>query len=345
MNTEIFHIHDVKKQSDDICSAAKIIKNGGLVAFPTETVYGVGANALDESAVKKIYLAKGRPSDNPLIVHLSDPSHVNMYAYTDDGIEENFIKYFWPGPLTLVMKKKCNIPATVTAGLQTVALRCPSHPVAKALIEESGVPIAAPSANISGRPSTTEPSHVIDDLIGRVNAIICAGNSVYGLESTVLDITRKPTVILRPGFITKEDLLACYSEVITSWETDAVEGVPRSPGMKYRHYAPKATIRLVRGEYKVVMEYITEVYEKDPQEKACILFPEEYKVPAGFRVYNLGSINDPAKIASNLFSVLREIDKTDINTIYTPYLEGEGLFTSIMNRIKKAAGDTIINIK
>lgn len=345
MKTEIIEIKDPFKEADGIRYAAEVIKRGGLVAFPTETVYGLGANALDTDAAKKIYEAKGRPSDNPLIVHLSDPAQVDQYAYTEKHIEKTFIDHFWPGPLTLIMHKKPIIPDSVTAGLSTVGMRCPSHLVAKLLIQESGVPIAAPSANLSGRPSTTQASHVIDDLNGRVDVILCGGSSVYGLESTVLDITSKPAAILRPGFVTLEDLCDICPGILQSSDSSIKDGVPKAPGMKYRHYAPRAKINLIRGDIEKVSEYINVEYEKNIDEKACVLTVNDFACRfEGKRVFDLGKRSDPPQIAANLFSALREIDKTDINTVYAIYLEGKGLFISIMNRLKKAAGERIIQV-
>lgn len=345
MKTKILEITDPQKDMSAIRYAAEVIKNGGLVAFPTETVYGLGCNALDIHAASKIYEAKGRPSDNPLIVHLSDPSRVEEYVYLEDPLAKVYMDHFWPGPLTLVMKKKPIIPDSVTAGLSTVGIRCPSHAVARLLIQKAGVPIAAPSANLSGRPSTTEASHVIDDLNGKVDVILCGGNSVYGLESTVLDITRKPAVILRPGFITLEDLSFINPDTIQASDTSMKDGIPKAPGMKYRHYAPRAKMLLLRGEPVKVSEYVDGIYEKKEGEKACVLTVEEWThYFKGKRVFDLGPMTDASRIAGNLFSVLRKIDKTDINVIYATYLEGKGLYTSIMNRMKKAAGENVMNL-
>lgn len=345
MKTEILEIRDPVKDISSIRYAAQVIKDGGLVAFPTETVYGLGANALDENAAKKIYLAKGRPSDNPLIVHISNPDQVSMYAEADDPSAKRCMEHFWPGPLTLVMNKKPVIPDSVTAGLQTVGVRCPSHPVARMLIQEAGVPIAAPSANLSGRPSTTEASHVIDDLNGRVDVILCSGSSVYGLESTVLDITVKPAVILRPGFITWEDLTGIGENVVQSSDSGIKDGIPKAPGMKYRHYAPKAKVYLVRGDRKDVSAYIRNAIQANDTKKSCVMTVSEYIHDfKGINAFDLGSLSDPAEIAANLFSVLREIDKTDTDVIYGVYLSGKGLNISIMNRLKKAAGDQIIDV-
>ncbi|HBN84565.1 MAG TPA: threonylcarbamoyl-AMP synthase [Clostridiales bacterium] len=345
MKTEIFEITDPVKDLPAILYAADVIKNGGLVAFPTETVYGLGGNALDENAAKKIYSAKGRPSDNPLIVHISDPDQASLYTYIEDPSAKLYMDHFWPGPLTLVMNKKPVIPDQVTAGLQTVGLRCPSHQVARTLIREAGVPIAAPSANLSGRPSTTEASHVIDDLNGRVDVILCQGSSVYGLESTVLDITVKPAVILRPGFITWEDLSCISRDVLQSSDSSVKDDIPKAPGMKYRHYAPKAKIILVRGDTDKASEYIRRMVKSNTDEKACVLTVNECAHEfEGLCTFDLGCLSNPPQIAANLFSVLREIDKTDTDVIYSMYLSGKGLFISIMNRLKKAAGDYIVDV-
>ena len=250
METKVAIIKDIKKDVKFIEEAAQTIVNGGIVAFPTETVYGLGANALDEEAVKKIYEAKGRPSDNPLIVHIYNKEDINKLA---DNISEKAIKVmdtFWPGPITIVLNKKDIVPKTTSGGLNTVAIRMPAHKIAQALIKESGIPIAAPSANISGRPSPTKGAHVKDEMQGRVSGIILGDDCNYGLESTVLDMTEDTPMILRPGSITKEDLENLIGEVLLdpSLEKKEDNKKAKAPGMKYTHYSPNAEVYIVSGD-------------------------------------------------------------------------------------------------
>ena len=251
MKTQIIKIDTSTSNWDkQLDQAAEVLRSGGLVAFPTETVYGLGANALDEEAVKSIYRAKGRPSDNPLIVHIADTAAVKDLTDSIPGTAQALMDAFWPGPLTLVMPRSSLVPDIVTAGLDTVAVRMPSHPIASALIKKAGVPVAAPSANSSGRPSPTLARHVIEDMMGKIDVIIDGGNAEVGVESTVLDITVDPPVILRPGGVTLEQLRHVLGNVISD-QTPGISdmaGTPKSPGMKYRHYSPKATMLLIQGD-------------------------------------------------------------------------------------------------
>lgn len=351
MKTEIIKIDtstpDWDKQLD---YAAEVIKDGGLVAFPTETVYGLGANALDEKAVADIFTAKGRPSDNPLIVHIADPKELERLTSSIPSCAASLIYAFWPGPLTLVMPKAVSVPEIITAGLDTVAIRMPSHPVALALIRKAGVPVAAPSANVSGRPSPTLASHVIEDLSGRVDVILDGGKVEVGLESTVLDITQETPMILRPGGVTYEQLSRHSGKV--SFDPSLLPGgkldtAPRAPGMKYRHYAPKAKVVIVQGGFNKVIEKINSLARQNEESgiKTGILATDESRnLYSTGRVISMGSRKNPATIAANLFESLRLFDDTDTRMIIAEAVDGNGIGMAVMNRLSKAAGQDIIKV-
>lgn len=351
MKTEILKIDIHNIDSAKIKYAAQVIEEGGLVAFPTETVYGLGANALNKAAVEKIFTAKGRPSDNPLIVHVADKESVEKLV---SRIPEKAVKLmdtFWPGPLTLVMDKQSNVPDIITAGLDTVAIRVPSHPIALALIRAAKLPIAAPSANISGKPSPTDSKHVINDLDGKVDVIIDGGFSNIGVESTVVDMVVEPPMLLRPGGITLEQLEAVIGnvQIDPGVAQKSLDGkiVPKSPGMKYKHYAPKAKVVIVEGEIQKVAEKINELV-KDYESrniKVGILATDETKqlYPKNLTV-SLGSRMNPETIAANLFNAFRDYDKTDVQTIFAEAIDSSGIGLAIMNRMNKAAGYNIIKV-
>lgn len=356
MQTKIIKIDmsapDWDKQLD---GAAEVLRSGGLVAFPTETVYGLGANALDENAVKSIYRAKGRPSDNPLIIHISDTTALDDLASSIPAVAPCLVKAFWPGPLTLVFPKSDRIPFIITAGLDTVAIRMPSHPIALALIKKAGIPVAAPSANSSGRPSPTLAKHVIEDLSGKVDIIIDGGTSMVGLESTVLDIIAEPPVILRPGGITQEQLRQLLGNVgidpaITSGQSSAV--IPKSPGMKYRHYAPKAALLLVQGVSDRVADEICRRAALYINEGTIvgILATDETKalydptIHFSCKMLSLGSRLQPEVLASNLFKCLREFDEKAVEVILAEIPESGGIGLAVVNRLIKAAGGNIIKV-
>ena len=351
MRTEIIKV-DINTPGWDrqLDYAADVIKRGGLAAFPTETVYGLGANALNEKAVTGIFAAKGRPSDNPLIVHIADQRELESLTSSVPSCAAGLIYAFWPGPLTLVMPKASSVPGVITAGLDTVAVRMPSHPVALALIKKSGVPVAAPSANVSGRPSPTLASHVIEDLDGKVDVIIDGGKVEVGLESTVLDITAEPPMILRPGGITYEQLRGQLGEV--RFDPSLLPGgkavsVPRAPGMKYRHYAPKAKVVIVQGSFPNVVEKINSLSRQNGEAgiKTGILATDESKEHyGGAYVVSMGSRKSPATIAANLFESLRYFDGTDIQMIIAEAIDGDGIGMAVMNRLDKAAGHNIIKV-
>ena len=330
--------------------ASEILKNKGLVAFPTETVYGLGADALDSEASAKIYAAKGRPSDNPLIVHIADVK--DLYILSDD-VNENALKLykaFWPGPLTMILKKSEIVPLSITGGLDTVAIRMPSHPVAHELIKKSGVYIAAPSANTSGKPSPTRAKHVIHDMDGRIDMIIADDTVDIGVESTIVDVSGDVPMILRPGFITLEQV----REVLGKAEMDPAimesvpDGiVPKAPGMKYKHYAPNAQITIVRGEQSKVVDAIrTKASQavKDGAKVAIMASTENVGLYDGFDVVDMGSRFDEAQEARNLFAVLREFDENGINVVYSESFPTDNVGQAVMNRLIKAAGHMIIDV-
>lgn len=348
MKTEVLKIDINNIDSQKIEYAAQVIKAGGLVAFPTETVYGLGANALDEKAVSNIFDAKGRPADNPLIVHIAEKSEVRRLVSDIPANALPLMDKFWPGPLTMVMKKSGEIPSIVTAGMDTVAIRMPAHPIALALIRQSGLPIAAPSANTSGRPSPTEASHVIDDLSSKVDIIIDAGHAKVGLESTVLDVLSDPPVILRPGGVTPVQLEELLGKVdIDPAVMAKADGdlKPRSPGMKYTHYSPKADVIIVEGKLEKVVRRIngllTELEAKNI--KAGVLATEQTR-----NLYNtaeivcMGDRDKPETIAANLFRSLREFDGMGAQVILAEAVDNAGIGLAVMNRMSKAAGYNII---
>lgn len=333
---------------------AHVIKSGGLVAFPTETVYGLGANAFDENALERIYKAKGRPSDNPLIVHVADIEKVSELVRKMPPIAKKLMEAFWPGPLTLIMPKSDKVPFIITAGLDTVAVRMPSNAIALELIKKSGVPVAAPSANSSGKPSPTLAGHVISDLSGRIDIIIDGGSTRVGVESTVLDITVDPPVILRPGGITREQLQQVLGKVDqeTSVSPLPMETRPRSPGMKYRHYAPNAVLLLIQGCPGRVAEEISrraELYNNDgnyvgiltTDESASLYEPSLYTF---CKFLSLGSGNRPESLAANLFKRLREFDEAGVDVILAETPDARGIGQAVMNRLLKASGGNIIKL-
>jgi L-threonylcarbamoyladenylate synthase len=327
--------------------AADILKKGGLVAFPTETVYGLGADALDTTASAKIYAAKGRPSDNPLIVHIADIKDLYELAFVNEKALKLADK-FWPGPLTLILKKKEVVPDSITGGLDTVAVRMPSHPVAAELIKKSGVYIAAPSANISGKPSPTKGEHVIHDMNGRIDMIIVNDTVDIGVESTIVDVSEEVPTILRPGYITLSNL----SEVVGEVKTDpAIMGsvkegvVPKAPGMKYKHYAPDAELAIVEGSPDAVVKKINELTWQKEEEgySVGIIATEEMKSLYSCKNIKVaGSRKDEKSIAHNLFAILREFDKEDVQFIYSEGFSTDNVGQAVMNRLIKAAGHTII---
>ncbi len=349
IETKIIEIDPTNIDRDKLRCAAEILAKGGTVAFPTETVYGLGANALDSEALKRIFQAKGRPSDNPLIVHISQKEDIYSLVREVPKRADLLMEKFWPGPLTLVFKKSQIVPDIVTAGLDTVAIRMPSHPVAEALIEMSGIPVAAPSANLSGRPSPTLAVHVIEDLSGKVDIIISGGSCSVGLESTVLDVTEEVPVILRPGGVTLEDL----QEVLGNVSTDkGIEGdttaIPKSPGMKYTHYAPKAEVVIITGEIRDIVATVNSLKKENEKKnlKVGIMATDETKDNYyDAVVISMGSREKPGSIAENIFAILRSFDEKGVDVILTEGIETKYIGHAVMNRLMKAAGYNVVKAR
>lgn len=346
--TQLWKVSSETPDPEVILQAAAIIKRGGLVAFPTETVYGLGANGLDSRAVTGIYRAKGRPADNPLILHIANPNQVDKLS-SPTAVARQLMEKFWPGPLTLVLPKIGNIPTEVTGGLDTVAVRMPNHPVALALIEAAGVPVAAPSANSSGRPSPTTANHVLGDLEGRIDAILDGGPAGMGLESTVLDLTSEIPIILRPGGVTFEQLQdtlgAINIDPSVLGEKLPENRAPRSPGMKYLHYAPAAKVILFEGECALISRAIRERAEELTRKgiRVGILATKENvaSYPDGAIILEMGSRKKPLEAASVLFGHLRDFDRLEVDVIFAEGLETKGMGLAVMNRLRRAAGEVI----
>ena len=349
METQIRRLDYDQIDEQIIEEAGTIIQKGGLVAFPTETVYGLGGDALNPESSKKIYAAKGRPSDNPLIVHIAEKQDLYRIAREVPEKAEKLMEAFWPGPLTMIFYKKELVPEATTGGLDTVAVRMPSDSIAAAFIRAAGGFVAAPSANVSGRPSTTTAAHVEEDLSGRIEMILDGGQAVIGLESTIVDMTVEPPVILRPGYVTKEKM----EEQIGPLEVDKAiiapdSGVkPKAPGMKYRHYAPRADLMIVEGPTEAVIAEISRRVEADRKEgkKAGILATDETagRYPEGL-VLSLGQRKHEEEIAMHLFDALRRFDETDVDCIYSESFEEASIGPAIMNRLLKAAGHKMIHV-
>lgn len=331
--------------------AGEIIRSGGLVAFPTETVYGLGANALDEEASARIYAAKGRPSDNPLIVHIAEISALKEIVQEIPETARKLAEAYWPGPLTMIFRKTDRVPYGTTGGLDTVAVRMPDHPVALALIQAGGGYIAAPSANTSGRPSPTKAAHVAEDMSGKIDMIIDGGDVGIGLESTIVDLTEEQPVILRPGYINQEMLervTGCSVGMDRALLKDDPNLRPKAPGMKYRHYAPKASLTIVEGEQEAVKQKINELVEKERRagRQAGVIATDETAAsyPCGI-VKSVGTRADEITIAMHLYGILREFDELDVSKIYSEAFETPQIGQAIMNRLIKAAGHQIIHVQ
>lgn len=353
METKRVSIEELEKNDSLWREIGGLLKNGKLVAFPTETVYGLGANGLDSDAAKKIYEAKGRPSDNPLILHISS---IEMVSQIAENIGENayqLMKHFWPGPLTIVLPKKEIVPYGTTGGLDTVAIRFPSNVIARKLIESAGVPIAAPSANLSGRPSPTKAEHVLQDLDGKIDCVIDGGSVGIGIESTIVDMTSDIPMILRPGYITKEMIEEVLQTKVgidpAILQKDGMEGIrPKAPGMKYKHYAPKGELTVVLGK---PMEKVVDIITQLTNEKielgyqVGIIATEETKTQYTSGIVKvIGSRENLITISSNLYGILREFDEEGVEFIYSEGMEQEDLGQAIMNRLLKAAGYQIIQV-
>lgn len=350
MNTELVTICPDKIDRAAIEAAGSLIARGELVAFPTETVYGLGGDALDPQASQKIYKAKGRPSDNPLIVHIADIADLGRIA--KDVPQEAWIlaEAFWPGPLTMIVHKNRVVPYATTGGLDTVAVRMPDHPVALALIRQSGCPIAAPSANTSGRPSPTEAAHVVQDLDGRIAMILDGGPVGIGIESTIIDLTTNIPTVLRPGYITEQRLSEALGREV---EADPAilaadkDCKPKAPGMKYKHYAPKADMIIVDGERDAVVHEINRCVEskrRNGLRTAVIAADETGSLYRADEVLCIGARSDEETIARQLYGVLRKCDEHSVDAIYSESFSTAGIGQAIMNRLLKAAGYQVIRV-
>lgn len=349
MDTQIVTVDENKIDMAVISRAGDILVAGGLVAFPTETVYGLGGDALNGNSSAKIYAAKGRPSDNPLIVHIADMDALSLLVKEIPKEAYLLAEKYWPGPLTMIFHKSDVVPYATTGGLDTVAVRMPSHKTAQALIRAAGGYVAAPSANRSGRPSPTVAEYVIEDLNGYVDMIIDGGTVNIGLESTIIDLTGDIPMILRPGYITEEML----AEVIGSVDTDKtileeVSGqAPKAPGMKYRHYAPKGSLIIVEGDRDKVISFINEQTEKLRMQgvRTGIIATDETKEAyRGGVIKSVGSRSDEEAIARHLFRILREFDDEGVQSMFSEAFHSQGIGQAIMNRLLKAAGHHVIKV-
>ncbi len=342
MNTLI-----VAPSEETISRAGACIRQGGLVAFPTETVYGLGGNALDAEAAKKIYLAKGRPSDNPLIVHIASISEMAPLVSEIPEVALLLAERFWPGPLTMILPKSQLIPDATSGGLDTVGIRMPSDTVAQSLIRMAGVPIAAPSANLSGKPSPTTADHVITDLDGRVDMIIKGDDSKVGVESTVVELRNGLVRILRPGRITREMLCDAVGDEFVEVDENVLrpaEGVVRSPGMKYRHYAPLAPMTVVCGDANKTAERIRKEIEAAKGEKIAVLCYDEFVDTFNCQCVSFGSKDDVISQACRLFDALRTFDTLDVDRIFAQCPCADGVGLAVVNRLKRAAGFSCIDV-
>lgn len=349
MKTIIRKVEEKQLNNDVIEKAGKILKDGGLVAFPTETVYGLGADALNEKAAQKIYAAKGRPSDNPLIIHITNMEALKRIVSDIPEAACRAAKKYWPGPLTMIFHKSSIVPYGTTGGLDTVAVRMPSHEVACAVIDAGGGYIAAPSANTSGRPSPTRAEHVEEDLNGRIDMIVDGGPVEIGVESTILDVSVTPPMILRPGAITREMLCELLGDVAVDealFEEDSKKA-PKAPGMKYRHYAPKAKLCVVDGTVDMVVKEINRISSEKIRQgiRVGIIGTEETVGHyAQGNVKCIGTRQDEATVANRLYSVLREFDGENVDYILSESFSGCGIGNAVMNRLLKASGHDIIHV-
>jgi L-threonylcarbamoyladenylate synthase len=327
---------------EQIEAGAEIIRSGGLLAIPTETVYGLGANGLDPEAVRHIFEAKGRPQDNPLILHIASADWLERYCAEVPPIAYRLAERFWPGPLTMILKRKDIVPDVTTGGLDTVGMRCPNHPVTLQIIQAADLPVAAPSANTSGRPSCTTAEHVREDMMGKIDGIMDGGPCAVGVESTIIDLTVTPPQLLRPGGLPLEALEEVLGEVtvdkaVTGLLSDGEQ--PRAPGMKYRHYAPHAPVTVVTGDPETSAAYIqAHMGEKS----GVICFREFLELFAGHETHDLGPAGDQAEQARRVFDALRTFDGTDVVEIWAQCPDSKGLGLAIGNRLKKAAGFHIV---
>lgn len=351
METKVIKINREQPDRELLKEAGRLLAAGALVAFPTETVYGLGGDGLQADAAARIYAAKGRPSDNPLILHIADVADMEKLAVDIPELAYRLAEKFWPGPLTMILKKGDVVPYTTTGGLNTVAIRMPSDEIAREIIRESGTYIAAPSANLSGRPSPTKAEHVIEDLSGRIEMIVDGGDSDIGLESSIIDLSGDVPMILRPGYITKED----FEQIVAQVEYDSAvlatkpqeSVVAKAPGMKYRHYAPKGQITIVEGNTADVINKINALVAEQEAKgiRVAVLCAEETKEQYTCKqVYSLGSLKSEKEISAHLFAALRNFDTEQMEVIYSESFENTKLAGAIMNRLRKAAGYQTIQV-
>ncbi|MCH4178766.1 MAG: threonylcarbamoyl-AMP synthase [Megasphaera sp.] len=347
-HTKIISITDIEKDAAALEEAGRIIRNGGLVVFPTETVYGIGANGLDADACRSIYTAKGRPSDNPLILTVPGKESVKEVAAVITPTAQKLLDAFWPGPLTIIFPRKANVPDAATGGLDTVALRCPAHDVCRAFLRCAGVPVAGPSANLSGRPSPTTAAEVAHDMDGRVDMIIDGGPCKIGVESTIVECNADDTVtILRPGGVTIDMLRQVVGHVCVDTSLVTGKGVPKAPGMKYRHYAPSAPMTSVVGPVEAVTAKISTLYKQFKAEGQVVGFLVSEEVAAHFpqeNMYIWGRHGDKTALANQLYTGLLFFDTHTVDHILAEGTDSDGLGMAIMNRMKKASGGDIIII-
>lgn len=350
METKCYKIDVENMNMSQMQEAGELIAAGELVAFPTETVYGLGGDALHPDAAKKIYEAKGRPSDNPLIIHIAEVSDLKRVAKEVPPQAEKLAEAFWPGPLTMIVWKKDEVPYATTGGLDTVAVRMPNHPVALELIRKSGKLIAAPSANTSGRPSPTEASHVMEDLSGRIAMVLDGGAVGIGIESTIIDLTESTPMVLRPGYITPEMLSEVLGEeVIMDPGIIAADDTtkPKAPGMKYKHYAPKADMIIVEGEVDAVVEKInalTSAVHAENKKVAVIATEETKDLYHADVVLSIGKRDDEDSIAKHMYKILRQCDELEVEVIYSESFKTPRIGQAIMNRLLKAAAHQVIHL-
>ena len=341
METKWFDLRTAE-DAEHIAQAADILRRGGLLAIPTETVYGLGANGLDENAVLHIFEAKGRPQDNPLILHIPDASWLTRYCKDVPEAAYQLAERFWPGPLTMILKKKPCVPLRTTGGLETVGMRCPDHAVTRAIIEKAGVPVAAPSANTSGRPSCTTAEHVREDMWGKIDGIVDGGACEVGVESTIIDLTVTPPQLLRPGGLPLESLIDALGEVTVDKAVTQKMGEgekPRAPGMKYRHYAPKAPVTVVTGSPRAsARRLLAALGARD----GVICFDEFAPLFVGHIVHRLGASGDKLAQSQHVFDALRTFDATDVPAIWAQCPDSAGLGLAVGNRLKKAAGFHVV---
>lgn len=332
---------------NDIERAAQILRDGGLLGIPTETVYGLGANGLNPEAVANIFRAKGRPQDNPLILHIPDAAWLERYCRNIPDTAYILAEKFWPGPMTMVLERKELVPDVVTAKLETVGMRCPAHDLCRAIITAADVPVAAPSGNTSGRPSPTNAQHMLEDMDGKIDAIIDGGACQVGVESTIIDLTCNPPRVLRPGGVTLEQLQEVLGEVEVDAAVVRLMGAgeqPKAPGMKYRHYAPKAPVTVVAGDADKSSRYIAAHAGSEDGIICFDEFAQLFQEETGRKVKRIGSVNDKEEQARHIFDALRAFDHTDVPAIWAQCPDTAGIGLAIANRLNKAAGFHIVEV-